>query len=221
VTAFPETWGVHFPNADFVTEAEVLNFAGDDYNLIIHALSLHWSNDPVGQMIQCNRALREDGLFLAVLFGGRTLNELRSAIGDAEIEIKGGISPRVAPMAEIRDLGALLQRAGFALPVADNDVVNVTYSTPKDLLYDLRAMGEVNAMLERSKFTISRRFYEAILSGYMANFTNKMNTIDATFELIFLTGWAPGASQQKPLKPGSAVKRLADALGTNEQGSDH
>ena len=220
VTAFPDVWRDLFPSASFVDEADVLKFTATDHDLIIHAMSLHWSNDPLGQMIQCNRALQPDGLFLAILFGSRTLQELRSAMAEAEIEIYGGVSPRVAPMAEIRDLGGLLQRAGFALLVADSDLVKVTYSQPKMLLQDLRAMGEVNVMIERSRAGLSREFYNLLISTYRVNFTNRIKNIFASFELIFLTGWAPSPVQQQPLKPGSATTRLADALGTTEHGED-
>jgi len=218
VTAFPEIWADCVPNATMVSEAEILDFQDGKYDLIIHALSLHWSNDPVGQMIQCHNALASDGLFLAVLFGGKTLHELRASIAEAEIELHGGLSPRVAPMAELRDLGGLLQRAGFALPVADSDTVTVTYKSVVALMHDLRAMGEVNVIHERRKTTLTTRFIDLITDIYETNFKYDSKTIVATFDMIYLTGWAPDPSQQKPLRPGSAVARLADALGVEEFG---
>lgn len=213
VTGFPEFWGDLWPQAKLIREAEVLEIQPKSHDLIVHAMSLHCANDPVGQMIQCLRGLRPDGMFLAVLFGGQTLQELRIALTAAEEELTGGISPRVLPMAEIRDLGGLLQRTGFALPVADNDRINVTYSDAWALFRDLRAMGEVNVMAERLKVTPSRRFFGLVSNIYKKKFTNNMNNLDTTFELIFLTGWAPSDNQQKPLKPGSATTRLADVLG--------
>ncbi|NOX74835.1 MAG: SAM-dependent methyltransferase [Alphaproteobacteria bacterium] len=218
VTAFPEIWAECVPNATMVPEAETLDFRDGKYDLVIHALSLHCSNDPVGQMIQSRNALHPDGLFLAVLFGGQTLHELRTSIAEAEVKLHGGLSPRVAPMAELRDLGGLLQRAGFALPVADCDKVTVTYTSAVDLMHDLRAMGEVNVMHERRKTTLTTRFITLVTDIYNTNFKQDMKTISATFDMMYLTGWAPDPSQQKPLRPGSAVARLADALGVEEFG---
>ncbi len=132
-----------------VADADVLPLAAETHDLVVHALALHWANDPVGQLVQARRALRPDGLFLAALFGGETLDELRAALAEAEVEALGGLSPRVAPMGEIRDLGGLLQRAGFALPVADSRSFDVSYPTPVHLMRDLRAMGETNVMRDR------------------------------------------------------------------------
>ncbi len=216
VTPFPDIWAQCLPNATIVAEADTLDLAAGAHDLIVHALSLHWSNDPVGQLIQCQRALEPDGLFLGVLYGGRTLHELRAALAEAESQVLGGLSPRVAPMAELRDLGGLLQRAGFALPVADCDSVTVTYQTLTNLMHDLRAMGEGNAMRQRHKAPSQKRLFSAASDIYKANFINDIGLLSATFETIFLTGWAPAPTQQQPLRPGSATTRLADALGVAE-----
>jgi SAM-dependent methyltransferase len=185
-------------------------------DLIISALELHWANDPVGQLIQMRRALRPDGLMLAAMFGGQTLHELRASLAEAEAEITGGLSPRIAPMAEIRDLGALLQRAGFALPVADSERLTVSYADPIALMKDLRRMGETNVMTARRRVAMRRDVLSRACEIYAASFGTSDGRIPATFEIVFLTGWAPHESQQKPLRPGSAQARLADALGTTE-----
>jgi SAM-dependent methyltransferase len=216
VTAFPDIWAECLPNATIVAESDTLDLTAGAHDLILHAFSLHWSNDPVGQLIQCQRALTPDGLFLGVLFGGRTLHELRATLAEAESQVLGGLSPRVAPMAELRDLGGLLQRAGFALPVADCDSVTVTYQTLTNLMRDLRAMGEANVMRQRQKTPSQRRLFSVASDIYKASFSNDSGLLCATFETIFLTGWAPAPSQQQPLRPGSATTRLADALGVTE-----
>jgi SAM-dependent methyltransferase len=216
VTPFPAEWAGAIPAAVMVPDAEVLDLTVGAHDLVVHALSLHWANDLVGQLVQARRALRPDGLFLGVLFGGRTLHELRAALAEAEAAVTGGLSPRVVPMAEIRDLGGLLQRAGFALPVADSRTLTVTYETALHLMRDLRAMGEANAMAARTRKPLRRAILDKAASLYRSNFS-RGGRIVATFEMIFLTGWAPDASQPKPLRPGSAVKRLADALGADER----
>lgn len=216
VTAFPAPWAEILPGARIVADEEVLALEEGAHDLVIHALSLHWSADLVGQLIQCRRALRPDGLFLGVLFGGRTLSELRVALAEAESRLTGGLSPRVLPMAEIRDLGALLQRAGFALPVADTVKKTVTYATMFHLIADLRAMGEGNALADRSRRAAPRALFPAAAEIYAAAFPAGGGRIAATFEMIWLTGWAPDPRQPKPLRPGSAVQRLADALGATE-----
>lgn len=215
VAGFPEIWAEIFPEAVIVPDDEVLALEPGAHDLVIHGLSLHWANDPVGQLIQSHRALRPDGLFMGVMFGGQTLHQLRAALAEAESAQMGGLSPRVAPMGEIRDLGALLQRAGFALPVADSSLRNVTYSDALALMRDLRAMGEGNALAQRLRRPVPRGLFSETAARYAAAF-GQDGRIPATFELIFLTGWAPHESQQKPLRPGSAVQRLADALGTKE-----
>ena len=182
----------------------------------MHALALHWANDPVGQIIQCRRALKADGLFLGVCLGGQTLNELRSVLGQAESQLLGGLSPHIAPMGEVRDLGDLLQRAGLALPVADTLPIDVSYRTIIDLMHDLREMGEANALAQRAQKPLRRAVIKEAERLYHQHFPSKDQRLKATYELVFLSGWAPDESQQKPLRPGSAKARLADALGTIE-----
>lgn len=215
--AAPALWASGLPQAKVVPDAEVLDLAPGAHDLVVHALSLHWADDPVGQIVQCRRALCPDGLFLGVLFGGQTLHELRASLAAAEARLTGGLSPRVAPMGEIRDLGALLQRAGLALPVADSSPRRVSYATALHLMRDLRAMGEGNALAARRRAIPPRRLFIETAEVYARSFGTPDGRIPATFEMVFLTGWAPDPSQQKPLRPGSAAARLADALGTTEQ----
>lgn len=217
VTPFPDLWQARLPEAVIVADNEHLDLEPGAHDLVIHALSLHWANDPVGQLVQCRRALRPDGMFLGVLFGGQTLAELRACLAEAEVSVTGGLSPRVLPMAEIRDLGGLLQRAGFALPVADSATRTVTYADAGGLMADLRAMGEANALAGRLRRPTGRRIFAQTAARYAAGFPAPEGRIRATFEMIFLTGWAPDDSQPKPLRPGSAARRLADALGSTEQ----
>lgn len=216
VTDFPSVWDQIAGTAERTPATSTLPLAESAHDLVIHGMSLHWANDPVGQLIQCRRALRPDGLFLAVCFGGQTLEELRACLGQAEVEVTGGLSPRVAPMAELRDLGALLQRAGFALPVSDAVTQTVEYRDIWHLMRDLRAMGEGNALTERFRIPTRRAVFERANTLYLENFATGQGRIQATFELIFLTGWAPADNQPKPLRPGSAQQRLADALGATE-----
>ncbi|MBI1217063.1 MAG: methyltransferase domain-containing protein [Rhodobacteraceae bacterium] len=216
VTGFPDLWQRTFPQATVVPDDETLALTPGSFDLVIHAFGLHWANDLVGQLVQCRRALRPDGLFLGVLFGGRTLAELRAALAEAEARISGGLSPRVLPMGEIRELGGLLQRAGFALPVADGDLITVTYASALHLMRDLRAMGEANAMAARRRAPTRRALFAEAGRVYAESYPAADGRIRASFELIFLTGWAPHESQQKPLRPGSAVTRLSDALGAPE-----
>lgn len=211
VSPFPEVWLNRLPQARVIADSEVLDLPPDSQDLVIHALALHWSNDPVGQLIQCARALRPDGLMLAVLFGGQTLAELRAVLGQAESEVSGGLAPRVLPMAEIRDLGGLLQRAGLALPVADAQSQRVAYRDMFHLMQDLRAMGEGNALQNRLRRPTSRQVFLRAASLYADHFSEG-DRIAATFEMVFLTGWKPHESQQKPLRPGSAAHSLAAAL---------
>jgi SAM-dependent methyltransferase len=206
-----------FPDAELVAEADILSFADvGQYDLIIHAFSLHWSNDPVGQLVQIRRALRKDGLMMMVFLGGETLIELRQSLAHGETLIEGGISPRVSPMIELRDAGGLLQRAGFGLPVADKETLNVEYRTPLKLMQDVRMMGESNALISRRKSFMKRATFNAAQEQYHSVFRTDDQGIHATFDLVFLTGWSPDESQQKPLQPGSAKHRLADALGVPE-----
>jgi len=188
-------------------------------DLLTSVLTLHSVNDLPGVLVQAKRALKPDGLFLATMFGGETLTELRQSLAAAEIEIKGGVSPRVSPFADVRDLGGLLQRAGFALPVADVERTVVRYSEVFSLVRDLRVMGETNALMERSRKPMRRDMLAAALAHYAEHFSDGDGKLRATFDIVYLTGWAPHESQQQPLKPGSAKTRLADALGTRENSS--
>jgi len=220
VTGHPDFWSLAFPDALVVPDDEVLSLNPEAFDLVIHALALHWMDDPVGQMVQSRHALREDGLFLAVFFGGDTLAELRAAMAEAEVRQRGGLSPRIAPMGELRDTGALLQRAGFSLPVADSFRLPAEYRSALHLMQDLRAMGETNALASRDRSPMTRSFLADLLATYAAHFRGQDGRVRATFELIFLTGWAPAESQPKPLRPGSASHRLAEALGTAELDTD-
>ncbi|MDA7423438.1 methyltransferase domain-containing protein [Thalassococcus lentus] len=216
VSPFAQIWHGMFDHAHIVSDDDVLDLQENSHDLVIHAMCLHWANDPVGQLIQCKRALRPDGLLLVACLGGQTLHELRSVLGQAEIETLGGLSPRVLPMAEIRDLGALLQRAGLALPVADSWPLKASYESALHLMRDLRAMGETNALAQRLRRTAPRSVMMRAASLYAQEFGSDDGRVSATFEIITLTGWAPDESQPKPLRPGSASARLADALNTNE-----
>lgn len=202
-----------------VPDAEVYQFAAGAQDLVAHGLAMHWANDPVGQLVQARRALAPDGLFLGALFGGETLHELRAALAQAESEALGGLSPRIAPMGEIRGLGGLLQRAGFALPVADSRRYDVSYPTPLHLMRDLRAMGETNVMRDRLRRPMRRAMLARAVEIYAARFGLPGGRVPATFEVIYLTGWAPSPDQQRALRPGSARRRLADALGAPERGA--
>lgn len=197
-------------------DEEVLPFADGAFDLVVSALALHWVNDLPGALIQIRRALRPDGLFLAVLAGGETLTELRQSLAAAEAEIEGGVSPRVAPFIEVRALGALLQRAGFALPVTDVDRVTVRYSGLGTLFRDLREMGATNALVERRRTPLRRETLARAAATYAERFADPDGKLRATFDLLSISAWAPAESQQQPLRPGSARMRLADALGTKE-----
>lgn len=199
-----------------VLDPEASPFADASFDLIVSPLVLHSINDVPGALVQLRRALKPDGLLLASLFGGDTLTELRAAFLIAEDELTGGAGARVSPFANLQDLAALLQRAGFALPAADRDVVTVRYAEPMRLLADLRAMGETAALTERHPRALSRRVLARAFEVYGERFSDADRRIRATFEILTATGWAPHESQQKPLKPGSAKARLADALRTTE-----
>lgn len=205
-TTFPR------PALAVVGDEEALPFAAARFDLAISALSLHLVNDLPGALIQIRRILKPDGLFLGCLLGGSTLKELRSALGAAETEICGGISPRVAPFADVRDMGGLLQRAGLALPVADSEPLTVRYRDMFALMADLRAMGATNALVARLRKPAPRRLFLRAAEIYAERFSDPDGRVRATFELIFVSGWAPHESQQKPLRPGSATMRLEDAL---------
>lgn len=200
-----------------VADEEALPFAPGSLDLVVSALSLQSVNDLPGVLAQVRRALKPDGLFMAALLGGSSLTELRQAFAIAESETTGGLSPRVAPFADVRDLGALLQRAGFALPVTDVDRVVVRYSSPFALFADLRRMGAANALTERRKVPLRRATLLRAAEVYAERFADPDGKVRATFEIVFLSGWAPHESQQKPLRPGTARMRLADALKVPEQ----
>jgi NADH dehydrogenase [ubiquinone] 1 alpha subcomplex assembly factor 5 len=198
-------------------DEEALPFADESLNLVASGLALHFVNDLPGTLLQVRRILKPDGLLLAAMLGGTTLNELRTALLLAEEEIEGGASPRVAPFADVRDLGALLQRAQFALPVTDAEIVTVTYSDPLALMRELRGMGATNVLLARRKSPLRRATLMRALEIYAERFGLANGRVPATFEIITLTAWAPHESQQEPLQPGTARQRLAQALGTEEQ----
>ena len=202
--------------AALTIDPERLPFADAAFDLIASPLLLHWVNDLPGALIQLRGALKPDGLLLAGLFGAETLKELRLSLLEAESELTGGAGPRVAPFADLQALAHLLQRAGFALPTADRDLIIVRYGEPMRLLQDLRAMGETAALSDRSPRALSRRILARAFEIYAERFSEPDGRIRATFEVITLTAWAPHQSQPKPLKPGSANTRLADALGVKE-----
>jgi SAM-dependent methyltransferase len=198
-------------------DEEALPFGNETLDLVVSALSLQWVNDLPGALAQIRRALKPDGLFLAALIGGETLGELRESLAVAESEIEGGASPRVSPFVEVRMLGSLLQRAGFALPVTDVERISVRYRTVRALLHDLRRMGAANALAERSRKPLARAVLKRAEEIYTVRFADPDGRLRATFDVLWLSAWAPHASQQQPLKPGTAKMRLADALGTREQ----
>lgn len=195
-----------------VGDEEALPFAAERFDLAVSALSLQTVNDLPGALVQIRRVLKPDGLFLGCLLGGQSLRELRSALALAETELCGGISPRVSPFADVRDMGGLLQRAGLALPVADSEPLVVRYRDMFALMADLRAMGASNALVARIKAPSRRELFLRAAKIYAERFSDPDGRIRATFELIFVSGWAPHESQQKPLRPGSAKMRLEDAL---------
>ncbi len=197
-------------------DEEALPFADASLDLVVSGLALHLVNDLPGALVQIKRALKPDGLLLAALLGGGTLNELRHSWLAAEAEVTGGASPRVAPFADVRDLGVLLQRAGFALPVVDSEIVTVTYASPLALMQEVRAMGASNMLLARRRHPVTRRLLMRAAEIYAERFGGA-GRVAATFEILTLTAWAPDESQQKPLRPGSAQARLADALGVPER----
>ena len=207
------------PKAVSVADDDALSLGRGAHDLIVHSMSLHWADDLVGQLVQCRLAMKSDGLFVAVFFGGQTLHELRTVLAEAETRVMGGLSPRVLPMGDLRDLGGLLQRAGFALPVADNRTITVRYKKLTDLVRDLRGMGETNAIANRHRAFTNKRLFVEAEQIYREHFADDEGYLVATFELVFLTGWAPDESQPKPLRPGSATQRLSDALGTEERSS--
>lgn len=201
---------ITYPAAD--DDAEASPFDGAGFDLVISLLDLHAANDPAGALIQARRALAPDGLFLGLMFGADTLKELRTALSDAEIETTGGLSPRIFPFADVRDAGGLLQRAGFALPVADATALTVRYRDPLRLLADLRLAGESNVLTARLKRFTRRATLMRALEIYRERFADPDGRVRATFSMLTLTGWRPHESQQQPLKPGSGKVSLAEAL---------
>jgi NADH dehydrogenase [ubiquinone] 1 alpha subcomplex assembly factor 5 len=204
------------PRPALVAEAESLPFKAASFDLVLSNLDLHWTNDLPGALLQLRQALKPDGLLLASLFAGDTLQELRRVLMEAELEEQGGASPRVAPFADLRDLGQLLQRAGFALPVADSDTIEVRYEDALALMRDLRAMGESNAVAERRRGFTRRATLARAAARYRELFAGPDGRIPARFEIVTLTAWAPHPAQPQPLMPGSARVGLAAALGATE-----
>jgi SAM-dependent methyltransferase len=200
-------------------DEEALPFRDGSLDLVVSALALQFVNDLPGALIQIRRALKPDGLFLAAMLGGDTLTELRQSFAEAEAEIEGGVSPHVAPFTDVRKMGTLLQRAGLALPVTDVDRLTVRYSSAFTLMAELRRMGATNALTERRRTPLRRATLARMAEIYAERFADHDGKIRATFEIVWLSGWAPHESQQKPLRPGSAKSRLADALGTREIGT--
>lgn len=195
-----------------VAHADMLPFAAGSLDLVVSGLALQLVDDLPGVFVQVRRALKPDGLFLAAMLGGDTLTELRQSFAEAESEIDGGLSPRVAPFADVRDIGGLLQRAGFALPVTDSDRLTVRYADVFALMRDLRAMGATNPLADRIRRPLKRATLLRMAAIYHERFADPDGRIRATFQIVTLSGWAPHESQQQPLKPGSAKARLADAL---------
>lgn len=204
------------PAPALVCDEDLLPFKDASLSLIVSGLALHRVNDLPGALIQIRRALVPDGLFMAVLLGARSLIELRNALLAAEAETEGGASPRIAPFGDVREYGGLLQRAGFALPVADAETLTVTYPSPRALMREIRAIGGGNVLLSRRKAPLVRATLERAEAIYRDQSATPDGKIIATYELVYLSGWAAHASQQQPLKPGSAGFRLAEALGTTE-----
>jgi len=199
-----------------VADEEALPFGDGTIDLVVSALALQFVNDLPGVLVQVRRALKPDGLFLAASLGGETLTELRQSFAAAESEIEGGASPRVAPFADLRELGGLLRRAGFALPVTDVDRLTVRYGSVFDLLRDLRRIGATNSLVARRRGPLRRATLARMAEIYARKFADPDGRIRATFDVVWMSGWVPHPDQQQPLKPGSAKARLADVLGTHE-----
>lgn len=204
------------PRPALVCDEDLLPFKAGSLNLVVSGLALHRVNDLPGALIQIRRALAPDGLFMAALLGAGALGELREALLEAELECEGGASPRVSPFGDVRDYGALLQRAGFALPVADAETLAVHYPSPREAMREVRALGGGNVLISRSRKPLARKVLERAEALYRERHGTADGKVKATYEIVYLTGWAPDPSQQKPLRPGSAARRLADALGTKE-----
>jgi NADH dehydrogenase [ubiquinone] 1 alpha subcomplex assembly factor 5 len=198
-------------------DEEALPFRSQSLDLVVSALALQLVNDLPGTLLQIRQALKPDGLLLAAILGGASLHELRTALFLAEEEVEGGASPRVAPFADVSEVGSLLLRAGFALPVADAESVTVTYPDALALMRELKAAGVTNALRARRRRPLRRETLARAIHHYAERYGLPSGRVPATFEIVTLTGWAPHASQQQPLRPGSATARLAEALGTMEQ----
>jgi len=203
-----------------VADEEFLPFAPQSLDAVISNLSLHWVNDLPGTLLQIRHALKPDGLFLAAVLGGETLKELRESLMTAELAVTGGASPRVSPFIDLRDMGALMQRAGYTLPVVDSDIITVDYTNALKLMQDLRGMGASNATFNRLMKPTRRAVIMEAAKAYHEKFTAKNGRVPATFQIIYAIGWSPHDSQQKPLKPGTAKIKLADALKTEEISTD-
>lgn len=201
-----------------VADEERLPFGPARFDLVISLLNLHWANDPVGGLVQLRRCLQPDGLFLGALLGGGTLAELRACLTEAEIAETGGAGPRVAPFAALIDSAAMLQRAGFALPVADGDELTVSYPSAMALLRDLRTMGEANVLSARVRHVSRRALFARAAALYEARHRDDDGRVIARFTVHYLTGWAPAPGQPQPLKRGSARQRLADGLASPGSG---
>lgn len=196
---------------------EILPFDAGSLDGFISVGEMQWINDVPGYLAQMRHVLRPDGLFLAGFFGGDTLHELRHALAQAESELYGGVSPRVSPFISLQDMAALMQRAGFALPVVDHDMVTVTYGDLAGLVADLRGMGQGNAVIKRNKAFRSRKFWQKAEEIYRHDFADANGRLTVTVELIYVLGWSPDASQPQPLKRGSATHALSDVLKRHEQ----
>ena len=205
------------PVPSVVADEELLPFRAQSLDAVVSNLSLHWVNDLPGALIQIRQALKPDGLFLAAVLGGESLKELRESLMQAELAVTGGVSPRVSPFIDLRDMGALLQRAGLALPVVDADIITVDYASPLKLMQDLRGMGAANVATSRLMKPTRRGVILEAAKIYQEKFGDAKGRVLATFQVVYAIGWCPHASQQKPLKPGTAQARLADALKTEEK----
>jgi SAM-dependent methyltransferase len=208
-----------FGGANRIVDEELLPFEPQSFDLVVSALSMHWVNDLPGALIQIRNVLSPDGLFIGSVLGGRTLFELRQSLLAAEEEIRGGAAQRVSPFLDVVDGAGLMQRAGFAMPVADGDSVTVRYREPMRLLADLKGMGETAAFAEKGRPPLSRRMLARAMEIYRERFSDPDGKCRATFEIVTLSGWAPAPDQPKPKRPGSATVRLADALGVKEHGA--
>lgn len=203
-----------------LSSKEIMPFEIASLDGLISIGELQWINDLPGFLMQARHALRPDGLFLAAFFGGDTLQELRASLAQAEMEIYGGISPRVSPFVSLQDMAALMQRAQFALPVVDHEMVTVTYANLRGLIADLRGMGQTNAVFKRNKSWRSKAFWDKVEAIYRRDFSNADGRLNVTVEIMYVLGWAPDASQPKPLQRGSATHSLSDVLKQHETRTD-